>query len=160
MVKNMAKKKKRKNSEEGKVKFSAELTGIILVLVSIIGIGNFGPVGHVIKSFAIFLMGNWWAIFIILLLILGLFMIMKRDTPKFFSSRLIGIYIVLIALLAFSHIDYINDAELIKAKIIEIGTVTNVISKVFGSALVKNALIGALKPGIWDGGGIIWNKTL
>ena len=65
----MAKKKKRKNSDEGKVKFSAELTGIILVLVSIIGIGNFGPVGHVIKSFAIFLMGNWWAIFIILLLI-------------------------------------------------------------------------------------------
>lgn len=78
MVKNMAKKKKRKNSDEGKVKFSAELTGLILVLISIIGIGNFGPVGHVIKSFAIFLMGNWWAIFIILLLILGLFMIMKE----------------------------------------------------------------------------------
>ena len=56
-------------------------------------------------------------------------------------------------------IELIN-AEIIKAKIIETGTVTNVISKVFGSALVKNALIGALKPGIWDGGGIIWNKTL
>ena len=44
MVNSMAKKKKRKNSDEGKVKFSSELTGLILVLVSIIGIGNFGPV--------------------------------------------------------------------------------------------------------------------
>ena len=145
----MAKKKKRKNSDEGKVKFSAELTGLILVLISIIGIGNFGPVGHVIKSFAIFLMGNWWAIFIILLLILGLFMIMKRDTPKFFSSRLIGIYILLIALLAFSHIDYINDAELIKAKDIFQHTIDNFMDTINDSAYVNlsqngGGIIGAL----------------
>ena len=107
MVNSMAKKKKRKNSDEGKVKFSSELTGLILVLVSIIGIGNFGPVGHIVKSFSIFLMGTWWSIFIIILLILGLFMIIKREPPKFFSGRLIGLYIALIALLAFSHIDYI-----------------------------------------------------
>ena len=87
----MAKKKKRKDSNNNKVKFSSELTGLILVLISIIGIGSFGPVGHIIKSFAIFLMGNWYAIFIILLLILGLYMIIKRGTPKFFSGRLVGL---------------------------------------------------------------------
>lgn len=121
----MAKKKKRKNSDEGKVKFSSELTGLILVLVSIIGIGNFGPVGHIVKSFSIFLMGTWWSIFIIILLILGLFMIIKREPPKFFSGRLIGLYITLIALLAFSHIDYINDAAKIKTSDVFQNTINN-----------------------------------
>jgi S-DNA-T family DNA segregation ATPase FtsK/SpoIIIE len=114
MVKDMAKKKKRKDSNEGKVKFSSELTGIIFVLISVIGIGNFGPVGHIIKSFAIFLMGTWWAILILLTLIMGLYMVLKRSVPKFFNGRLIGLYLVLIALLAFSHIDYINNTALIK----------------------------------------------
>ena len=63
----MAKKKKRKSESSSKSKFSSELIGLILVLVGIIGIGAFGPVGHMIKSFAVFLMGTWWAIFVLLL---------------------------------------------------------------------------------------------
>ncbi len=111
----MAKKKTRKQSTS-KVKFSSELTGLIFILIGIIGIGSFGPVGHIIKSFAIFLMGTWWAIAIILLMILGLYMIVKKDVPKFFNSRLIGIYLLLISLLAFSHIDYISgDGTIIKS---------------------------------------------
>ena len=121
----MAKKKKRKDSNNNKVKFSSELTGLILVLISIIGIGSFGPVGHIIKSFAIFLMGNWYAIFIILLLILGLYMIIKRGTPKFFSGRLVGLYLLLISLLAFSHIDYVNNITTIKANTIFQNTIDN-----------------------------------
>lgn len=76
-------------------------------------------------------------------------MIMKRDTPKFFSSRLIGIYILLIALLAFSHIDYINDAELIKAKDIFQHTIDNFMDTINDSAYVNlsqngGGIIGAL----------------
>ena len=104
----MAKKKKRKD-ETDKVKFSTELTGLILLLISVIGIGSFGPVGHLIKSFAIFVMGTWWALLIVLLLILGLYMILNRKLPKFFSSRLIGLYVLLLAILAASHIEYITN---------------------------------------------------
>ena len=50
----MAKKKKRKGESASKTKFSSELIGLLLVLVGIIGIGAFGPVGHLIKSFCIF----------------------------------------------------------------------------------------------------------
>ena len=108
----MAKKKTRKTSTS-KVKFSSELTGLIFILIGIIGIGSFGPVGHIIKSFAIFLMGTWWAIAIIILMILGLYMIIKKDVPKFFNSRLIGLYLLIISLLAFSHIDYITSDKII-----------------------------------------------
>ena len=124
----MAKKKKRKSESSSKVKFSSELTGLIFVLISVIGIGAFGPVGHFIKSFAIFLMGNYWAIAILLFMILGLYMIVKRDLPKFFSSRLIGLYFLLIALLAFSHLEYINDSVVIKDKSIFENTFNNLMN--------------------------------
>lgn len=130
MVNGMAKKKKRKNSKANKVKFSAELTGLIFVLISIIGIGSFGPVGHIIKSFSIFLMGNWWAIAISLFLILGLYMIIKRDLPAFFTGRLIGLYLLIIALLAFSHIDYINDINSLKSNEIFQSTIKNFLDTV------------------------------
>ena len=49
----MAKKKKRKNSDEKKLGYSVELTGLIIVLIGIIGFG-FGLVGALFKKFSIF----------------------------------------------------------------------------------------------------------
>ena len=62
--------KKSKTNNTGKKKFSAELTGLILILISIIGIGVFGPVGNLIKQFAIFLVGTYCDILILVLMIL------------------------------------------------------------------------------------------
>jgi S-DNA-T family DNA segregation ATPase FtsK/SpoIIIE len=142
MVKDMAKKKKRKDDGENKVKFSAELTGLIFVLIGIIGIGSFGPVGHIIKSFAIFLMGTWWACFIVLIMILGLYMIIKKDLPKFFNSRLIGLYLLLIALLAFSHIDYISDGNTIKNAEIFQSTIDNFMNTINDSNYINLSKTG------------------
>ena len=67
----MAKKKKTKSDEETKVGISAELTGLILILIGIIGFG-FGPVGSFIKKFAMFLVGGWaWIFLLMFLLVLG-----------------------------------------------------------------------------------------
>lgn len=104
----MAKKKKSKSSNTGKKKFSAELTGLILILISIIGIGVFGPVGKLIKEFAIFLAGTSWAIVIVLTFIIGLYMIIKRESPKFFTSRLVGFYLLFISWLCLSHMNYLE----------------------------------------------------
>jgi DNA segregation ATPase FtsK/SpoIIIE, S-DNA-T family len=138
----MAKKKKSKQDSGSKVKFSSELTGLIFVLISIIGIGSFGPVGHIIKSFAIFLMGTWWAIAIILLMILGLYMIIKRDLPKFFNSRLIGLYLLLIALLAFAHIDYLSEADVIKNKAIFQNTIDNFMNTINDASYINLSQTG------------------
>ena len=88
----MAKKKKTKTNNTGKKKFSTELTGLILILISIIGIGVFGPVGRLIKQFAIFLAGTSWAIVIVLTFLVGAYMVIKRENPKFFTTKLIGFY--------------------------------------------------------------------
>lgn len=138
----MAKKKRRKEENSSKVKFSSELTGLIFVLISVIGIGAFGPVGHLIKSFAIFLMGTWWAILIILVLVLGTYMIIKRDVPKFFNARLIGLYFLLITLLAFSHIDYVKNIEELKLGVLFQNTIDNFLNTVADSRYVQLSQMG------------------
>ena len=52
----MAKRKKRKQVKRT-FKYNAELSGILLLLCSILGIGKYGPVGKLIASFALFLLG-------------------------------------------------------------------------------------------------------
>ena len=107
----MAKKKKTKSDEETKVGISAELTGLILILIGIIGFG-FGPVGSFIKKFAMFLVGGWaWIFLLMFLLVLGFYMLVKRSLPKFFSQRLVGLYVLIIVVLVASHFGFIRECE-------------------------------------------------
>ena len=104
----MAKRKKSKDSENKGM--SVELTGLILAIIGIIGFG-FGYIGTLIKEFGMFLLGSWWIVFVIYLLLIGLFMVFKRKMPKFFSSRLIGFYLILLVVLVASHFTFLNEIE-------------------------------------------------
>ena len=66
----MAKKKKSKSTTSSKNKVSIEFVGLILILIGVIGIGVFGPVGNIIKQFAIFLVGTYSNILILLSILL------------------------------------------------------------------------------------------
>ena len=74
---------KRRKSKEATPTMSVELTGLILALIGIIGFG-FGYVGNLIKEFGMFLLGSWWLVFVIYILLVGLYMVFKRKMPKFF----------------------------------------------------------------------------
>ena len=102
--------KRKKSKETNKPGMSIELTGLILAIVGIIGFG-FGYVGTLIKEFGMFLLGSWWIVFDIYLLLVGLFMVFKRKMPKFFSSRLIGFYLIMIVILVASHFTFLNKIE-------------------------------------------------
>lgn len=110
----MAKKKKRSDDKKKKFEHSAELYGILLILLAILGIGKYGPVGRLISSFGMFLVGTGYNILLIVTLIIGGYLIIKRDWPKFFSTKLIGIYLLVIGLLIYAHKDYVieNDVEI------------------------------------------------
>lgn len=109
----MKKKKSSKEKETKTFNYSVELNGLLLILIGLIGFGNFGPVGRIIKNFAIFLMGSWYLVILFLMLALGAYMIIKRKLPKFFSSRLIGFYVLVLAILIFSHVEYMADTGLV-----------------------------------------------
>ena len=102
----MAKKKKKKDSNDN-FGYSVELIGLILILIGIIGLG-FGFIGSFIKKFAMFLAGTWWLIILIFLIILGIYMLYKRKMPKFFTQKLVGIYILFIIILVISHFQFLN----------------------------------------------------
>ncbi|MBE6140203.1 MAG: DNA translocase FtsK [Firmicutes bacterium] len=102
----MAKKKKSKDSEK-KPAFSVEITGIILILIGIIGFG-FGPIGSILKKFAMFLAGTWWFIALGIVIGIGSFMLFKRSNPKYSNPKLIGLYILLIILLVATHYEFLN----------------------------------------------------
>ena len=60
------------------LKPSVQLTGIILVLIGVIGFGVFGPVGQTIKKAGVFLFGNYFILFDIIMIALGLYMLFKK----------------------------------------------------------------------------------
>ena len=118
MVKVMAKKKTSKTSTKKNDSYAAELWGVLLVLIAIMGFGGFGPVGNVIKGFAIFLMGTWYVVVLLACLLTGVYMLIKRKSPKYFTIRLIGIYMIIIAALVYSHMEYAVKENLDGVKII------------------------------------------
>ena len=103
----MAKRKRKKNSTSSNFKFSVEITGLIFMLIGVIGIGVFGPVGHIIKDFAIFLFGAYYNVFVLLVFVLGAYMLFKRQLPNFFSMRMLGIYLLVICGLSLAHMNYV-----------------------------------------------------
>lgn len=104
----MAKKKKRKNSDEKKLGYSVELTGLIVVLIGIIGFG-FGLVGAMIKKFAIFLVGEFWYLLLILLIVVGFLMLFRRHLPDFKSAKFTGVFILLGVILILAHSTFIKN---------------------------------------------------
>ncbi len=104
----MAKKKKRKEVKKSK-DYVVELKGILLLLICIIGCCPFGVVADIIKGFASFLVGVWWAEALILVGICGIYMIVKRKKPEFFTPKLVGLYIIIVAICILSHVGYIKN---------------------------------------------------
>jgi S-DNA-T family DNA segregation ATPase FtsK/SpoIIIE len=106
----MAKRKKRRESSK-KFPYKNELYGIGLILLSVLGIGMnkpLGLVGKLSRAFSVFLVGSWDLVFLVACFLVGGYLLIKRSVPKFFNSRLIGIYILFIGILVFSHLSYVN----------------------------------------------------
>ena len=145
----MAKKKKAKENKS--LGYSVELTGLSLILLGIIGFG-FGNIGTLIKKFSMFIGGTFWFLVLGIVIYLGFYMLLKRQMPKFFSPKLIGVYILLIVLLAFNHVDFLN--EEININDIFVATYDNYIKRM-NTISSLNALSSSGTSTIIIGGGLI-----
>ena len=143
-------KRKKANSNKSSG-MSVELTGLILVLIGIIGFG-FGYIGSLIKLFGMFLMGSWWIVFVVYLLFVGLYMLFKRKMPKFFSAKLIGFYLIMLVILTASHFTFLNKIEA-PADIIRI-TFEEFMDRM-NSINLANSVLNTGNTTIAIGGGII-----
>ena len=107
-------KKKRKKAVKKSFNYSAEIAGIILILIAILGIGKYGPVGRLIASFGLFIVGSLYNVFLVVLFIIGGYLLLKREWPDFFSTKLVGVYIFVLGLLIMMHREFIleNDGNI------------------------------------------------
>ncbi len=107
----MAKTKRRKDPNKKNIGGMIELKGIGLVLLAIIGCCPFGIVAKIIKGFAVFLVGAWWAVLLVMIGAIGVYMIAKREVPRLLNAKYIGLYIMILAVLVLTHTGYIKGIE-------------------------------------------------
>ena len=88
-----------------------------------------------------FLVGVWGKILLFIVLFIGGYATFKREWPKFLTNRLVGLYILAIAILMFSHIDYVIEN---KIKVVDIFNET-----------INNFMLATKNPDVIQGGGII-----
>ena len=101
----MAKKKSRKKKKESP-SYSIELKGIVLILIMIIGCCPFGVMADIIKGFAGFIAGGWYILPLVATGAVGIYMMVKRERPDFLTSRLVGLYVLVLGILILSHTEY------------------------------------------------------
>lgn len=143
------KKKKRKEKEKQGFAYGAELKGIILILVAILGIGKYGPVGRLIASFSLYLVGSLYMLFLLAILLVGGYYLLKRNDPEFFSTKLIGIYIFIIGLLTLMHKEFVIENDSNIALIFQ--ETMNQLATAFNSIMHN----GVLESWLAVGGGLI-----
>ena len=129
----MAKKKQKKEKE--KFEYSNEIIGVLLILLSIIGMLGYGRAGNFIRSFSVFLVGVAYFPLLIAFLALGVYLIVKRKSPKMVSRMSIGIYLIIMAVLTLIHMDYVRHVES-SEMIME--TFRNVMLAFKSAAVIKN----------------------
>ena len=140
----MTKKKKQKKDNKTKSGYQVEVIGILLILIGIIGICKFGPVGIFVSGFAAFFVGTANNILLAMLFIIGGYIIVKRDKPVFFTSKLIGLYIIIIDLLVLMHISYIKQLNIEVGQILS-ETINNLMGYVKSvEKLQGGGMLGAL----------------
>lgn len=142
----MAKKKSRKQKKE-QPSYSIELKGILLILIMIIGCCPFGVTADVIKGFAGFIAGGWYILPLVATGAAGIYMMVKREKPDFLTSRLVGLYILVLGILILSHTEYIKQLgnESIAAWDIITATIDNLMAFVNHTADIQGGgMIGAI----------------
>lgn len=139
----MAKKKKRKEEKKASNGYQIELVGLLLILIAIIGVCEFGIVGNFTKCFAAFLVGEWYNVLLILVAIIGIYMMIKRDKPNFFVSNLVGLYILILAVLIIYHINYVKEFNLESVEIFK-ETINNLMAFSSGAKIYGGGILGAI----------------
>ena len=107
----MGRKKKKTSGEKQKFAYTVEIISLVMIFISIIGLVTAGMVGGFVRKITIYLFGSWFWLLLLFGFGLGIYLIVNRRKPNYFTARLIGIYFLIIGLLIFSHIEFVKSYE-------------------------------------------------
>ncbi|SFK28074.1 DNA translocase FtsK [Halobacillus dabanensis] len=104
------KKKKKKSNIKSHMKF--ELLGLFFLFIAVIGSGasaiSDGAIPGGLERFWQFIFGVWYFIASLFFLIVGVYLMVKRKWPTFLHKRLLGVYLIITALLLFTHLETLS----------------------------------------------------
>ena len=146
----MAKRKRKVQRERKKFDHWTEVMGVVLMVFSLLGMlspfVNMGPVGQISASFAMFLVGVGYEILLLSGLVLGFYLLWKRDWPDFLNIRFIGIYLIVVCLLVLMHMNYIKIHSSDVMKVFD-DTLNNLLTN-FSNSLNGTKLTASMGGGI------------
>lgn len=85
-----------------------EIVGLTLFALSIITIMQLGVVGKAFVLFFRFFFGEWYILGVLGVIALSVAFVIKREWPNLLNKRLIGLYLIVLAILMFSHITLVS----------------------------------------------------
>lgn len=104
-----AKKKKRGNQKKVQQQLKYELLGILFIFLAVFGSGasaiSEGAIPSGLENFFRLLFGVWYMIASLVLLSIGIYMIIKRQLPNLINRRMVGLGIIFLGVLLWTHID-------------------------------------------------------
>ena len=104
---------------------------------------------NIIDGFAGFLVGVLWAVLLVIVGVIGGYMIVKRQKPDLLTTKLIGLYIIILGVLCFFHLGYIKnltaDGTTVEYGVIIEETFNNLNNFIDGTSDIQGGgMIGAL----------------
>jgi len=99
----MARSKKRGRPRKKKSNSSLEIVGIVLIILSIFAIGQWGIVGTFIANMFRLFVGETFIFLALIFIGLGLYFLFKGKTPKFFVGKWIGVFLIYTSILVGLH---------------------------------------------------------
>ena len=105
----MAKEKKEELvDDKKKLSYETELAllGLMIAIVSLIGLLNQGYFGSIITYLLVFIFGSWYYMVLLALIYFGIYLFVKRKKPKFMSTLTMISFILLIGFLAIASSKY------------------------------------------------------
>lgn len=107
-VSKVARKKRRKKTKELTKQLQYELLGLLFIFLSIFGSGasmiSEGFIPTSLENLFRLLFGIWYFVISIILLIIGIILVIKRKFPPLFTKRTIGMILLFLGMLLFTHI--------------------------------------------------------
>ena len=119
--------KKKTSSKSKKKGIPVEIFGILYIVLTILGLLRSGFIGRMVSNFGIFLFGSFYNWGLVFFLIVGGYVLIFREKPKLFTKKLIGFYLVAIAVLSIAHVRYIMYDTNIGSAVFQ-DTINNIVS--------------------------------
>lgn len=137
------KKKKKKNATTKHEHFFTELNGVLMAALAVIGIGRLGFIGKIVSGFSIYLVGDFGDVLLIFVILIGLYMLIKRSWPNFKDAQLIGLYMIFLTSLVFAQLLYLNDSGILAGVAFD-SSLTNFVECMKNGSIVEGGgLIGS-----------------